>query len=76
MAQATGEDIHAALVALTLLVGVVVASDPRRDELVQAFRRTLAALDHEPEWQPIAARAQAYGAQMIANLGPKNSRAS
>jgi hypothetical protein len=66
--QATGEDLHAALVAVTLLLGVVVASDPRSADLVRAFRLSLDALDHEPEWQGVAARAKAYGEDMIANL--------
>jgi hypothetical protein len=73
--QATGEDLHAAVVALALLLGVIVASDPRREELLQQFNRSLDALDSESEWQGVAARAKAYGQQMLANLakpGPTN----
>jgi hypothetical protein len=66
--QATGEDLHAALVAVTLLLGVVVASDPSRGALIQRFRLSLEALDQEPEWSAVAARAKAYGDSMIANM--------
>jgi len=66
--QATGEDLHGAVVALTLLLGVMLASDPRREDLVQAFQLSLKLLDHHPEWQPCAARAQEYGENIVESL--------
>ena len=66
--QATGEDLHGAVVALTLLLGVMLASDPRREDLVRAFQQSLKLLDQHSEWQPIAARAQQYGANIVGSL--------
>ena len=63
--QATGEDLHGAVVALTLLIGVMLASDPRSEELVRAFQRSLQLLDQHPEWSSAAARAQEYGASIV-----------
>jgi hypothetical protein len=66
--QATGEDLHAAIVALTLLVAVMLARDPDRAGVLADFRESLDALDDHPEWQPVAVRAKAYGESMLANL--------
>jgi hypothetical protein len=66
--QATGEDLHAAIVALTLLMGVMLARDPDRDDALDDYRRSLDALDEHPEWSPVAGRAKAYGETMLANL--------
>jgi hypothetical protein len=63
--QATGEDLHGAIVALTVLVGVMLASDPRREELVEAYEKTLKLLDQHPEWQSAALRAREYGASIV-----------
>jgi hypothetical protein len=63
--QATGEDLHGAIFALSLLVGVMLASDPRREELIQDYKRSLHLLDSDPEWRDVAVRAKEYARSMF-----------
>jgi hypothetical protein len=71
---ATNEDLHGGLVALTLLVGVMLANDPQRDQVLQAYQQSLQLLDQTPEWKSIAKRAKAYGENIVGSLRMQGTR--
>jgi hypothetical protein len=67
------DDLHAEVTALTLMLGIMLASDPRRKELVQAYRGSLALLDEHPEWQTLAERVREYGETLVESFQPDDA---
>jgi|HubBroStandDraft_2_1064218.scaffolds.fasta_scaffold3240628_1 hypothetical protein len=67
--EPTIEELHGAVVALTLLAGVMLASHPMRKELVDAYKRSLKLIDQDPEYESIAGLAQQYGADIVETFG-------
>jgi hypothetical protein len=64
------DDLRAEVTALSLLIGLLVARDPHRDELMRAYRQSLELLEHRDEWTDIADRVKEYGELLLTSFQP------